>query len=576
MKADDAADIIVGIHGVGSPAAGEVVESICEGLSRAYPNDEITTRPLLLQIDPDPQHHAYRGVEVLGKGRTVQIWEVNWSDLKGLPNNKIGTALYALKAVVAMMQIGHRGWLRNHSGITGELFFGSLLRSYFCAISLVAPPIMLAIAFAFVQNNLFIAVTLLVAFATCVLIALLRLLTIDARFGLSFPVAIVGFAVALWMMTAEQAKAEQALPNLIKIVGALESLIGMLAFLAILELLVRRIRAKWTQSKEPNTWTIFIARAGMLIVAVTMGVAVYASIVNALGFFALDKLRRIHVVADAKYIAFEKAYLCHIGYDLAHMEFINWLTTFSVGTFLVAGISYQFARISSSKDTSTTPRGHYIQNVLNCFLWLSLAGFIVVFAVYYADRYHLLDWIYGIQWLSSSLQTNSLTPLDIYAASATRVVPFLLPIFISSLGVGLNVGADVLLYILPADFPFSTQVRTTHRLGALLSYLRAQHPDKSISLVAHSQGTVIARDVLRVMPLPRFVTAGSPLASLYDRFLGEPVASIDGCKWTNVYRPSDYIAGPLGQKAIKDIEVRTNYRANHIHYFDDPEVVLLA
>jgi hypothetical protein len=113
----------------------------------------------------------------------------------------------------------------------------------------------------------------------------------------------------------------------------------------------------------------------MAIVAVTMAAAVYASIVNAIGFFLLDKLRRIHVVSADKHKIVDNLYLTHIGYNLGQMELINWLTTFTVGTFLVAGIGYQIGRIVSSGKASTAPRGLYIQNILNLFLWLTLKQF---------------------------------------------------------------------------------------------------------------------------------------------------------------------------------------------------------
>src|SRR5262249_36252044 len=139
-----------------------------------------------------------------------------------------------------------------------------------------------------------------------------------------------------------------------------------------------------------------------------------------------------------------------------------------------------------------------------------------------------------------------------------------------------NVAADVLLYILPSQFPFSVRETSRRRLMTFLQYLRTNNPERAIAVVAHSQGTVVARDVLRSQPLPRFVTAGSPLASLYGRFLGERVEGIPGCHWVNIYRLSDYIAGPLMQEDIKDVRVTTNYSDNHIHYFDNREMILVA
>jgi hypothetical protein len=297
------------------------------------------------------------------------------------------------------------------------------------------------------------------------------------------------------------------------------------------------------------------------------------SIVNAVAFVLLNKLIDFNIVSGTSFHHFETIYLQHIGYHLAQMEFVNWLTTFCIGSFLVGGIGYQFLRISRSRDGSDVPRGLYIQNILNVFLWLSLIGFIGVLACYVADRAHWLDLTNCDENSICTVHGVRLTPLTVYLVSATRVVPFLLPIFISSLRVGLNVIADVLLYILPVGFPFSIQREARCRLKLLLDELKDR---ENISVLAHSQGTVIARDVIESTNVTQFVTAGSPLGSLYGRFLGWPVAALGRCRWVNMYRNSDYIAGPLKRENIEDQIIKTDYRFNHIHYFDHADMILYA
>src|SRR5260370_36201516 len=147
------------------------------------------------------------------------------------------------------------------------------------------------------------------------------------------------------------------------------------------------------------------------------------------------------------------------------MEFINWLTTFGIGAFLVGGIGYQFYRISTSSDTSTVTRGLFIQNIINCFLWVALFGLFVVFASFLADRAHWFDFPNCNRNSGCTLYGVQLSPLHVYAASATRLVPFVLPIFISSLRIGLNVAADVLLYILPEHNSFSIRSKSRDRLA---------------------------------------------------------------------------------------------------------------
>ena len=584
MAANSAQRIIVGVHGVGSPAVGEVAQSICYGYARAHPNNELITRSSLLHLNQGGGGHDYHCIEVQRGSETLEIWEVNWSDLKGLPDGKIGSAFYALKAIVAMMQITHKGWETKSTGVTGPLWCGALLRAYFCAFSLVAPLNMLLIAFAFIQDSPIIAVGIVAAFLACAIAVLLYLQTIDRLICFSLPFLVIGVLAALWIINDKDNAGLQTLPYLIATIGAIENVVGSIALLAVVELAIRFCVAKWNE-RTGCTWTVFITRAGMAIIAITMGAAAYTALVNAIGFYVLDKIKHAKLVSDGAFHDFEKIYLANIGYHLAQMEFINWVITFGVGTFLIAGIGYQLVRICTSSDMSAEPRGLRIQNVLNVFLWLTLAGFVFVFISFFADKAHFFDSsncdpnetcsIYGMQWLFPSRHTEPLSPLDIYAASATRIVPFLVPVFIPSLRVGLNVIADVLLYILPSGFPFSIQIRARNRLNALLAHLQTQHPGAKISLLAHSQGTVIARDVLSPnhKRVTRFVTAGSPLGSLYGRFLGRQVNNINDCEWQNVYRASDYIAGPLNHKKISDVPLKGSYRAGHIHYFDEAEVI---
>jgi hypothetical protein len=264
LAKSDITDILVAVHGVGSPPPGEVAQNLCEGYARAYPDDEITTRSLLLRLEGDNQRgHIYRGIEIGTQRKTLQIWEVNWSDLKSLPDGKIGTALYALKALVAMMQITAKGWRPESKGVAGPLIFGAFVRIYFCAFSLMAPLVMLAIAFAFIQSNTVIGMIVLTAFAMCVFISLLQLLSVDRCFALAIPVFAVGMGIAAWLLFVDEATAKHTLPALIKVIGAIENLLGFIAFLALVELfirhiVIRHIDATPAKSVNENTWTVFI------------------------------------------------------------------------------------------------------------------------------------------------------------------------------------------------------------------------------------------------------------------------------------------------------------------------------
>jgi len=204
--------------------------------------------------------------------------------------------------------------------------------------------------------------------------------------------------------------------------------------------------------------------------------------------------------------------------------------------------------------------------------WLALSGFIVVFSAVVMDR---LGWL---NWFNASKLTGLHTPLEIYQASAIRIIPFLVPTAIPSLRAGLNVVADVLLYVLRPDFKLSVQGRSRERLTTLLDVLSAHYSNCYLVVAAHSQGTVIARDVIGSgrQPVNCLVTAGSPLASLYERFLGLAVLPLKDSKWVNYYRLSDYVGGPISCTGINDQILRGDYPNAHFQYFQNTNVIASA
>jgi hypothetical protein len=574
--------IIIGIHGVGSPPIGAIAENILRGYAGAHPCDEIKINDLVLSINNSGNKHVYRGLRFTISNTTAQIWEVNWSDLKGFPGSAIGTAFYALKSIVAMVQISDRGWDAQSRGVTGPLFFGALLRSYFCIFSLVAPLNLLLIEFAYIQANRINAFVIILGVTIFVSAGILRLKTVDRLVGFSLFFLGVGVFIATWVATFPSDK-DLLLRRSIEATGIVEGLLGAIVFCGLVELLIRYIRANKSATPRQNAST-FAARSGMMILGVAIGAAAYGAFVNAIGFYLIKKIFDWDLAIQSTFDEFGKFYLKYIGYDVAQMELIHGATTFGVGAFLVVGTAYYLVRISLSSDLSSQPMGKFIQNWFDAFLWITLAAFLFLFVVTVADvafftssesAHNPLCSIYGIQWLLCSKRIAELNPIQIYAASAARIVPFILPVLIPPLRAGLNTAADVLLYILPSDFPFSLETRAKERFRGLLTHLQTQHPDANLSILAHSQGTVIVRDVLSKNDrrINCLITAGSPLASLYSRFLDRSVEALPNTKWTNIYRLSDYIGGAISSPRIKDYVLKNSYRDAHFHYFDDGDVI---
>lgn len=152
--------------------------------------------------------------------------------------------------------------------------------------------------------------------------------------------------------------------------------------------------------------------------------------------------------------------------------------------------------------------------------------------------------------------------LEIYIVSVWRTLPYVLWLF-GPFALVLGVIGDVLFYLQPSkEHPAAIGHVCRARLTAALQYALESRND-SVSVLAHSQGTVIATDVLRDLSRESsggsrsigLVTLGSPLDSLYARFLGEEKtthAISIVATWVNGYRDGDVIAGPIAENFVRD------------------------
>jgi hypothetical protein len=147
----------------------------------------------------------------------------------------------------------------------------------------------------------------------------------------------------------------------------------------------------------------------------------------------------------------------------------------------------------------------------------------------------------------------------------------------------LKILADVVLYLGDDEYRRSL-------IDALAAELLAlSDQDTDLILVTHSLGTVIAADTLREIVGLRssqvtFITAGSPLTRLFNRFfparypdvkclLRQFEASVPNFRWINVYRPFDPIGGSLGLPAQCEVSTKQKFKllmGAHSNYWSDP------
>lgn len=186
--------------------------------------------------------------------------------------------------------------------------------------------------------------------------------------------------------------------------------------------------------------------------------------------------------------------------------------------------------------------------------------------------------------------------IDIYKTSILRILPFG-AWFVGPMSKVVDVVGDVLFYLLPVSRPISvgqnkpTQLQDTipasysagskgwsdhpsatrhlclRRLNAAYEYALARYGQ--VVVLAHSQGSKIALDLRSTLSKPfPLLTCGSPISSLYARFLGEGlIAPNMASGWVNAYRSHDIIGGKI-PSASSNHKVGPPH--GHTNYWTDP------
>jgi hypothetical protein len=271
------------------------------------------------------------------------------------------------------------------------------------------------------------------------------------------------------------------------------------------------------------------------------------------------------------------------------MEFVNAFITGLVGLILVVGVGICLLA-SQFPGTAGWSVGRRAQDVILVFLWLVLVGFVLVLGTDVIERYAFnvhnsqdpcglagVRALFGFR-IGVAPQTDrelSSELMTIYMTSSIRLVPWL-AMLVGPLRIILSTAVDVLYYILPGEFMLSIGKDSRDRLSKLLLYLE-ERQDPAVALIAHSQGSVVAYDVLQLQAdklahKPKLITVGSPLGSLYSRFLDYHIKPL-GTDWNNFYRTSDYIGGKIGSKVVMEKVIDENYKSAHFGYFTDPTVI---
>lgn len=149
-------------------------------------------------------------------------------------------------------------------------------------------------------------------------------------------------------------------------------------------------------------------------------------------------------------------------------------------------------------------------------------------------------------WIQPKFFTTESSMLKIYQMSAIRI-PAMLVFLLPGIRVIGDIVGDVLFHVQPEGSEVSSRKDTGERLELLLAELERRETRYPVVILAHSQGSIISWELLNREPsfTEVFVSVGSPLTTLYQRFFGGkyPDSYSMALEWHNLYREGDYVGG---------------------------------
>jgi len=544
---------IVAIHGVGNRKSGELLTAAAKGLSA---NGEVSLATRLEFFRGD----QYQRAVISDHPSVANVFEVTWDDLSPPARDPIRLIIHAFSVVSSMLRLADDG-----VAFAGcRLSLGKIYRWMFMALLVwcIYPPIAMIGAFdTSTSRHIFWAaavflVTLLIAW-------LLKPYDRNFRFGYAWAGAALVFAL---FPLIDKASASPLLKISTWAYTSFQGLTGLVLFLTIGEV--------WFRSKNIRSEQK-LCRMGLLYLPFALISGVGAIVWVGWLWFAQQ------VFAAETVSAWSRAYLKQISYDLAFME-----SVLGVGVAVCAILLLWPAHAIIQDKQSGAQVHNRLVWVLRMLPWVLIA----VAVLYWVHLPLLLEHgecVAFKTWIEQPLARlmgrypSSECPriMSIYAASALRLVPFL-PWLFGPFRTLLDVVGDVMLY-LDGDGHLSREnirIATRNRFRKALLLATQEAQGKPVVIIAHSQGTVIAADVLSEGDWANvwFVSLGSPIGSLYWRFMGENTVARPKYPWLNLYRDGDYIAGGKGFGDHREVSAVFHEESlgpgRHGDYFEDPEV----
>lgn len=527
---------VVVVHGVGATRAGEMLRQFVGDLGGPIGD---------IAFGGDTFKHA----TLNDHDYISDAYELYWADLKPQIRGPLSLAGFFFKMILALAQIGAEGRRGADTGANRPSHTGRLLKNLLFGIVLAAPALFFTFLHIFALSGWLRAVGLLLAVGPVLAVAWsLRSLDKSVWIGVILipTFAIVAILASAFGMLGASGDPHSAV-YAAWIIGLIQTGALILVTIATIETAARStwnwINSNKTDLTKKIRLTAFVVRAtalGLPFALIGGGGGAVLWTIN-LALYS----KHLHLTDDAAYAVWTTAYASALPYDLAFMEFVLGSATASFGLFVSLGLSLFFARLTFSKSNAKKPPlGEFLRVWLrsSLFLFVGLSG--LVGTAYIANLfffpkqqiYHALPWLVPLARLNV---------FEIYAASSMRLLGFL-PSTVGPLRLGLRIAADVVFYIVPENgSKLAMAERAQRRFRELMVGLGQQFKDR-ILIIAYSQGTMIAANALPVTESGQitFITAGSPIQTLYGDFLGI-VDSLALPTWKNFYRVSDFVGGPI-------------------------------